>query len=69
MIRVVSLRKAAAAGIAGAIDTASSGRFVYAQSGSSSSVKAYALNNDGTLSSIGSFAVPDGGSQEGIAAA
>ena len=59
----------AAAAIPGAIDMASSGHFLYAQSGSSSSVKGYVVNNDGTLSSIGSFAVPDGGSQEGIAAA
>lgn len=64
----VTLRQPiAGAGIPGAIDTASSGRFVYAQSGGSASVKAFAVNADGTLTPVGSFAVPDGGSQEGIA--
>jgi hypothetical protein len=58
----------AAAGIPGAIDMASSGHFLYAQSGSSSSVKGYSVNADGTLTPIGSWNVPDGGSQEGIAA-
>lgn len=58
----------AASGIAGAVDMASSGHFIYAQSGGSGSVNAYVINNDGTLSLVGSVTVPDGGSQEGIAA-
>ena len=67
----VTLRNATATplnSIAGAIDMASSGRILYAQAGGDSSVSAYAINPDGSLSSIGSFNVPDGGSQEGIAA-
>ena len=59
----------AATGIAGAIDMAVSGRFLYAQSGGSGSVKAFAVGEDGSLTPIGSWTVPDGGSQEGIAAA
>ena len=66
---VVTLQQPIAApGIPGAIDIASSGEFLYAQSGLSSSVKAFAVNANGTLTPVGSFAVPDGGSQEGIAA-
>ena len=59
----------AATGIAGAIDMAVSGRFLYAQSGGSGSVKAFAVGEDGSLTPIGSSTVPDGSSQEGIAAA
>ena len=58
----------AATGIPGAIDMAVSGRFLYAQSGGSGSVKAFAVGEDGSLTPIGSSIVPDGGSQEGIAA-
>ena len=58
----------AATGIPGAIDMAVSGRFLYAQSGGSGSVKAFAVGEDGSLTPIGSWTVPDGGSQEGIAA-
>jgi hypothetical protein len=47
----------------------SDGHFLYAQSGGSGSVKAFAVNSDGSLSLVGSWTVPDGGSQEGIAAA
>jgi 6-phosphogluconolactonase (cycloisomerase 2 family) len=61
----------AATGIAGAVDMAASsdGHFLYAQSGGSGSVKAFAVNSNGSLAPVGSWAVPDGGSQEGIAAA
>jgi 6-phosphogluconolactonase (cycloisomerase 2 family) len=59
----------AATGIPGAVDMAASGHFLYAQSGASGSVKAFAVNGDGSLTPIGSWTVPDGGSQEGIAAA
>ena len=61
----------AATGIPGAVDMAASsdGHFLYAQSGGSGSVKAFAVSNNGALSPVGSWAVPDGGSQEGIAAA
>ena len=60
----------AATGIPGAIDMAASrdGHFLYAQSGASGSVKAFSVSGDGSLSPIGSWTVPDGGSQEGIAA-
>ena len=57
-----------ATGIPGAIDMEVSGRFLYAQSGGSGSVKAFAVGEDGSLTPIGSWTVPDGGSQEGIAA-
>ena len=59
----------AATGIAGAIDMTASGHFLYAQSGGSGSVKAFAVGEDGSLTPIGSWTVPDGSSQEGIAAA
>ena len=58
----------AATGIPGAIDMTASGHFLYAQSGGSGSVKAFAVGEDGSLTPIGSWTVPDGGSQEGIAA-
>jgi 6-phosphogluconolactonase (cycloisomerase 2 family) len=68
---VVLRNPQAATGIPGAIDMAASrdGHFLYAQSGGSGSVKAFAVNEDGSLSPIGSWVIPDGGSQEGIAAA
>lgn len=64
----------AATGIPGAIDMATSrdGHFLYAQSGGSGSlnaVNAFAVNEDGSLSPIGSWVVPHGASQEGIATA
>jgi 6-phosphogluconolactonase (cycloisomerase 2 family) len=60
----------AATGIPGAVDLAASGDgdFLYAQSGASGSVKGFAVNEDGSLTPTGSWTVPDGGSQEGIAA-
>jgi 6-phosphogluconolactonase (cycloisomerase 2 family) len=68
---VVLSNPQAAIGIPGAIDMAVSreGHFLYAQSGGSGSVKAFAVSEDGSLLPIGSWTVPDGGSQEGIAAA
>ncbi|TMC55241.1 MAG: hypothetical protein E6J20_00815 [Chloroflexi bacterium] len=61
----------AATGIPGAVDMAASndGHFLYAQSGGSGSIKAFAVNSNGSLSPVGSWAVPNGGGQEGIAAA
>ncbi len=61
----------AATGIPGSVDMAASrdGHFLYAQSGASGSVKAFSVSEDGSLSPIGSWTVPDGGSQEGIVAA
>ncbi|MDQ6711590.1 MAG: lactonase family protein [Candidatus Dormibacteraeota bacterium] len=65
----VALKKSqAATGIPGATDMAASGHFLYAQSGGSGSVKAFAVSADGSLTLIGSWPVPDGSSQEGIAA-
>ena len=58
----------AATGIPGAVDMAVSGHFLYAQSGGSGSVKAFSVSEGGALSPIGSWTVPDGSSQEGIAA-
>ena len=66
----VTLEKSpAATGIPGAVDMAASGHFLYAQSGGSGAVKGFAVSEDGSLSPVGSWASPDGGSQEGIAAA
>ena len=61
----------AATGIPGAVDMAASsdGHFLYAQSGGSGTVKAFAVSSNGSLSPVGSWTIPDGGSQEGIAAA
>jgi DNA-binding beta-propeller fold protein YncE len=60
---------AAASGLAGAIDMATaSGRFLYAESGSTGSVDAFAVAPDGSLALIQSIVVPDGGSLEGIVA-
>jgi 6-phosphogluconolactonase (cycloisomerase 2 family) len=58
----------AATGIPGAVDMAASGHFLYAQSGASGSVKAFAVSEDGSLRAIGTWTVPNGSSQEGIAA-
>ena len=68
---VVLGQSPAATGIPGAVDMAASsdGHFLYAQSGGSGSVKAFAVNSNGSLSPVGSWNIPDGGSQEGIAAA
>ena len=68
---VVLGQSPAATGIPGAVDMAASndGHFLYAQSGGSGSIKAFAVNSNGSLSPVGSWTVPDGGSQEGIAAA
>jgi len=54
----------AATGTPGAVDMAASGQFR-----GSGSVRAFSVNEDGSLAPIGSWTVPDGGSQEGIAAA
>jgi DNA-binding beta-propeller fold protein YncE len=61
----------AAAGIPGAVDMAVTRgeQFIYSQSGGSSSIRGFAVNSDGSLTPVGSWLVPDGGSQEGIAAA
>jgi len=61
----------ATTGIPGPVDMAASsdGHFLYAQSGVSGSVNAFAVRSNGSLSPVGSWTVPDGGSQEGIAAA
>ena len=58
----------AATGVSGAIDMAVSGHFLYAQSGASGSVKAFAVSEDGSLRAIDTWTVPNGSSQEGIAA-
>ena len=61
----------AATGIPGAVDMAASsdGHFLYAQSGGSGTVKGFAVNSDGSLTPVGSWTIPNGSGQEGIAAA
>jgi 6-phosphogluconolactonase (cycloisomerase 2 family) len=60
----------AASGIPGAIDMAQAGgRFLYAESEVSSSVHAFSIGSDGSLTAIQTVTVPDGSSLEGIAAA
>ena len=68
---VVLGQSPAATGIPGAVDMAASsdGHFLYAQSGGSGTVKGFAVNGDGSLTPVGSWTVPDGSGQEGIAAA
>jgi hypothetical protein len=60
----------AATGIDGAADmtVAGGGAFLYAQAGLSSTVDAYSVGSDGSLTLIQSQPVPDGGNQEGIVA-
>jgi hypothetical protein len=67
--RVTLVNATAASGVSGAIDetTAGGGRFLYVQVGLGSSVNAYAVHGDGSLTLIQTVAVPDGSSQEGIA--
>lgn len=67
--RVTLVNATAASSVSGAIDetTAGGGRFLYVQVGLGSSVNAYAVHGDGSLTLIQTAAVPDGSSQEGIA--
>ncbi len=67
---VVLVNPVAAAGIPGAVDMAVSAdqHFLYAQSGGSASVRAFAVNGDGSLTPVALYLIPNGGSQEGIAA-
>ena len=67
---VVLVNATAASGIPGATDmaTADGGRFLYVQSGSSSTVFAYRVGENGSLTFIQTIPVPDGASMEGIAA-
>jgi 6-phosphogluconolactonase (cycloisomerase 2 family) len=67
--KVTLVNATAATGVGGAIDETVSGggRFLYVQVGLGSSVNAYAVHADGSLSLIQTAVVPGGGSQEGIA--
>jgi DNA-binding beta-propeller fold protein YncE len=67
---VTLVNSTAASGIAGATDmtVAGGGAFLYDQAGLGSSVEAYSVGSGGSLTLIQSQPVPDGGSQEGIAA-
>ena len=47
---------------------AGGGAFLYIQAGLSSTVDAYSVSSDGSLTLIQSKRVPDGASQEGIVA-
>lgn len=57
----------AASNIPGAIDSRATGGFLYVQSGLSSSVYVFSIGSGGSLTEVQIAAVPDGGSQEGIA--
>lgn len=62
------VKATAASGVSGATDeTTAGGRFLYVQVGLGSSVNAYAINGDGSLTWIQTAVVPGGSSQEGIA--
>jgi 6-phosphogluconolactonase (cycloisomerase 2 family) len=65
---ITLINSVAASGIAGAIDSATAGAFLYVQSGSSGTVDVFSIGAGGALTLIQVVAVPDGGSQEGIAA-
>jgi 6-phosphogluconolactonase (cycloisomerase 2 family) len=66
--RVTLVNATAASGVGGAIDvTTGGGRFLYVQVGLGSSVNAYTIHRDGSLTLIQTVTVPDGSSQEGIA--
>jgi 6-phosphogluconolactonase (cycloisomerase 2 family) len=59
----------AATGIAGPTDEATAdGRFLYVLSGLTSTVDVYSIGDDGRLRWLQSATVPDGASQEGVAA-
>ncbi len=66
---VTLVNATAASGISGATEetTAGAGRFLYVQVGLGSSVNAYAINGNGSLTLIQTAEVPAGSSQEGIA--
>lgn len=65
---VTLVSSTAAAGIPGAVDSASAGGFLYVQSGLNGTVHAFAIGAGGALAPIQTVTVPGGGSQEGIAA-
>ena len=66
---VVLVSATAAQNIPGATDSAASGgRFLYVQSGASGTVHAFSIGDGGSLTRIQIANIPDGGSQEGIAA-
>ena len=66
---VVLVNATAASNILGATDSAATGgRFLYVQSGASGTVHAFSIGDGGSLTRIQIANIPDGGSQEGIAA-
>lgn len=65
---VTLVNATAASGIAGPIDLASAGGTLYNQAGLSSSVGVFAVGAGGELTLIQTQTIPDGASQEGIAA-
>ncbi|TMC54427.1 MAG: lactonase family protein [Chloroflexi bacterium] len=66
---VVLVNATAASNIPGATDSAATGgQFLYVQSGSSGTVHAFSIGDGGSLTRIQIANIPDGGSQEGIAA-
>ncbi len=65
---VTLVNATAASGIAGPIDLASAGGTLYNQAGLSSSVGVFAVGAGGALTLIQTQTIPDGASQEGIAA-
>lgn len=65
---VTLVSSTAATGISGAIDSATAAGFLYVQSGLSGTVHAFSIGAGGALTPIQVASVPDGASQEGIAA-
>ena len=65
---VTLVNPVAAAGINGATDSAAAGGFFYVQAGLEGTVHGFAIGPAGTLTPVQVANVPDGGSQEGIAA-
>ncbi len=65
---VTLVNPVAASGISGPTDSAAAGGFLYVQAGIGGSVHAFSIGSGGALTPIQVANVPDGGSQEGIAA-
>ncbi len=65
---VTLVNPVAASGISGATDSAAAGGFLYVQAGLGGTVHAFSIGSGGALTPVQVATVPDGGSQEGIAA-
>jgi len=65
---VTLVNPVAASGISGSTDSAAAGGFLYVQAGIGGTVHAFSIGSGGALTPVQVATVPDGGSQEGIAA-